>query len=64
MPNKKKKGFGQRLNDTATSNPPQHNRQTKRKQWTDRQMQEAINEVIIIIIINNGQTYIQLSIYI
>jgi len=46
MPNKKKKGFGGRLNDAATSNPPQHNRQTKRKQWTDRQMQEAIDEVM------------------
>jgi len=46
MPNKKKKGFGRHLNDAATSNPPQHNRQTKRKQWTDHQMQEAIDEVM------------------
>jgi len=46
MPNNNKKGFGRCLNDAATSNPPQHNRQTKSKQWTDRQMQEAIDEVM------------------
>ena len=46
MPNKKKKEFGRCSNDTATSNLPQHNCQAKRKQWTDHQMQEAIDDVV------------------
>ena len=42
---KKKRGFGRRSSDTATATPPQSNRPSKRKQWTDEQMQGAMDDV-------------------
>ena len=47
MPNKKSKGF-RRSNGTATpsSSPPQSNRSSIRKQWTDQQMQSVIDDVL------------------
>jgi len=45
MANNKKRGFGRQSSDTATSNPVQNNRATKRKLWTDQQMVDAMEDV-------------------
>jgi len=46
MSNNNKKGFGWHSNDAAILNPPQHNRQTKRKRWTNYQTQETIDDIM------------------
>jgi len=45
MPNKKNKGFRRRSSGTTESRSPQNSVRVKRKQWTDRQMQDAIDDV-------------------
>ena len=44
MPNKMKKGFRRHSNGTTMSSPPQNNGKAVRKQWTDQQMQAAIDD--------------------